>query len=317
MWIHTKHGFMSVISYDPKKDKSRQAALKKGETVFPHVDGPTTHVLVRARVEADLFDIKKVVKSLVIADESPADYRYRAVITREQFKKYMELQIDEIDYGSHFKEVAQDTINKEQGKGAGDKRHSALMSIWSILAGLQPWRNDWTSSAYYGGGATSYSLGSKYAAKGKFGKTYAEALGGSLADLDDEIDRALSAGPSPAEMADMTDAEFAELVLGYDAAKRALSKGGVAFDSINGVIDPQGLCEILDDRDWLLGFDDPNEMAKLDDDAWEIFEILQERHGWGNQISQVTFTAVWEEVIPIADKSTGEIHSLPQDVPVE
>lgn len=140
MWGFTKKGFISVVAYDPTKDR-------KKDSPFPKIAKKAgTHLLVRARIKADLDQLKAVVPSLVIDTDSGADYAYRAVVTRSQYKKFLVKTVDEIDYDSHFKEAARDNSPKVEG------RYNAMMSVWTAMAKLQeiaPWSGGsrgWTST---------------------------------------------------------------------------------------------------------------------------------------------------------------------------
>jgi hypothetical protein len=125
MWVFTQRGFVSVVEYDPKVDKHAGSPFK-GLT-----NRRGSHVLVRSRVRNDLEDVRRVVPNMRIYDDNSADYKYRAVIKRKDFNKWLTLSADEIDYDSHFKEAAQ-----KNSKGATG-RYSAYMGVWGILNRLQ------------------------------------------------------------------------------------------------------------------------------------------------------------------------------------
>lgn len=153
MWNFTQHGFVSVVAYDPSKDR-------KKDSPFPKIAKQAgTHLLVRARIKADLDQLKKVVPSLVIDTDAGADYAYRAVVTRAQYKKFLVATVDNIDYDSHFKEAANANSPKVQG------RMSAYMGVWSEMAKLQdisPWSGGsrgWTST--YGSGKSGKGANGK------------------------------------------------------------------------------------------------------------------------------------------------------------
>lgn len=138
MWLFEKRGFGSVVAYDPKKDRNpdsefRNIAKEAG-----------THLLVRARIKEDLDMFKTVDPDLLVETDAGADYAYRAVITRDAMKQFMCEVVDGITYDSHFKEVARDNSPKAGG------RYSAMMSVWSAMAKLQPikpWSGGWGSSS--------------------------------------------------------------------------------------------------------------------------------------------------------------------------
>lgn len=128
MWIITKTGgFMSVVEYNPAADREKNSPFK----ALTKKKG--SHVLVRARVPEHLEDLKRVVPTLVIDDQPYADYRFRAVIKRSDWKKYLNIACDEIDYGSHFKEVTRSA----QPVSVAEPLYRAMMSIWGTLATLQ------------------------------------------------------------------------------------------------------------------------------------------------------------------------------------
>ena len=68
MWNFSKYGFTSIVAYDPTKDR-------KPDSPFPKIAKKAgTHLLVRARIKADLDQLKRIVPSLVIdTDASHVD----------------------------------------------------------------------------------------------------------------------------------------------------------------------------------------------------------------------------------------------------
>lgn len=135
MWNLSKDGFVSVVAYDPKKDRDSRSP-------FPGIAKQSgTHLLVRARRMEHLEPLRKVVPNMVIVDDRHADYRFRAVIKRDQYKQVLSKQVDEITYWSHFKEACRDA----QPEHLKSSMYSAVMKIWSIMAGLQasaPYKGD-------------------------------------------------------------------------------------------------------------------------------------------------------------------------------
>lgn len=129
MWLFEKRGFVSVVAYDPDKDKFNKT---HGEAAASSAD-PKGWLLVRARVHADLVEVEKIIgHDIMIFEDKGADYSFRALVTRDDFKAYLCKAVDDIDYGAHFKEVAEK--NSTQGK----VRHSAMMTCWTAMARLQP-----------------------------------------------------------------------------------------------------------------------------------------------------------------------------------
>lgn len=147
MWLFDKQGFVSVVAYDPAKDRDPNTKFTK----FAKKAG--THLLVRARIKEDLDMLKSVVPSLHVETDPSADYSFRCVITRKDFKKFLANAVDGIDYWSHFKEAARDNSPKAEG------RYSAMMKVWTVMADLQPY-------SPYGGG---FGYGSSYGSVSTFG----------------------------------------------------------------------------------------------------------------------------------------------------
>lgn len=126
MWVFTKKSFLSVVEYDPSKDLVHDSPFRK------MTSRKGTHLLVRARVRADLEPLRSVVKNLVISEDKIADYQFRAVLPRAKFEKFMATQVHDIDYGSHFKEVVKANATESS------LRYRAMMNVWSDMLVLQP-----------------------------------------------------------------------------------------------------------------------------------------------------------------------------------
>lgn len=174
MWIFTKRSFLSVVAYDPKKDMEKNSPFKN------IAKSNKTHVLVRARVLEDIEDLKLVVPNVKIVDDIIADYKYRAVITRKQWDRYVLKANSEIDYDSHFKEVVRANSTQPQ------KRYSAMMSVWSAMMNLQPFGKGegayWSSSS-----ASSYDNW-----KPGTWKSNGQTIGGKSAVQDEVTDEAVA-----------------------------------------------------------------------------------------------------------------------------
>lgn len=141
MWLFEQHGFVSVVAYDPSKDRNSKSQFRK----IARQKG--THLLVRSRIKADLDMLKTVVPSLVVETDAGADYAYRAVVTRKQFKQFLAKSVDNLQYDSHFKEAARDASPKVKD------RYTTYMSVWSAMSRLQdisPW-SGYSSGRGYGG----------------------------------------------------------------------------------------------------------------------------------------------------------------------
>lgn len=153
MWLITDEGFLSVVSFDPSKDKAKRS----NRQVKSWGRNP---VLVRARVKADLEQLRPYWSKLRIEADLSADYEWRAVMPRTRWADFLAHKGAEIDYDSHFKEVVQ---SRSTDKDGGARRHSAMMGCWTELSTLQ-------DNPPYGWG------------KGKYGTTYADwwaSYGGS------------------------------------------------------------------------------------------------------------------------------------------
>jgi len=153
MWIFTRGGFYSVVEYDPKKDPNKKS--------FAHslVKKRGSHVLVRTRVKEDLDDLDRVIKNLHIEDDGSADYRFRAVIPRKKWIKYLEVCAKEIDYDSHFKEVVRSSATQPAA------RYQAMMNVWSAMSALQP-TVPYGTTVFTGAG---YSSGFGYSGSSRLG----------------------------------------------------------------------------------------------------------------------------------------------------
>jgi hypothetical protein len=125
--------FLSVVAYNPKKDRSIPDDQKVTLVVG-------THLLVRARVKAHLEPLLPYAEGQDIKDDGHADYRWRLTVRREQYKAFMLDRIDDITYDSHFKEAFRDHARKDEQQAL----YSSLMSVWSIMNGHQ--RRKYTSS---------------------------------------------------------------------------------------------------------------------------------------------------------------------------
>lgn len=99
MWIFQNDSFLSIVQHKQLPDS----------------------LLVRSRVDGD---IERVFPNVEVFQIEEADYRYRAVIPREELKRALSDAVDRIDY-PNFK----DSIHKSDAK-----RKRAYMSVWSALA---------------------------------------------------------------------------------------------------------------------------------------------------------------------------------------
>jgi hypothetical protein len=152
MWVLSVDAgsLLSVVKFDVKKLGAKQLAEKHGAT-DPEVD----YLLVRARVKASLGYVAEVLEAIyagevegwkkpIIESMPSADYKYRTIITRDEWKQYLLFEVDGIDYDSHVKE---ETVRR-QPEPKVKNLYSALSATWSAWAKLQ-------DTPPYGGGYTS------------------------------------------------------------------------------------------------------------------------------------------------------------------
>lgn len=141
MWLIGQDGFSSTVKFVPAKD---QAMAQR----FGATDPAGDYLLVRGRDRQQLNLIAQRF-GLELDADTAADYKYRLVLTREQFKTYMAEQIDAIDYTAHFKEAS---MSRPVNRGFR-KWSAALYAIWTELELVQDtpayqtkvWpRNNWT-----------------------------------------------------------------------------------------------------------------------------------------------------------------------------
>jgi hypothetical protein len=97
MWIFRNDSFISVVA---------------------HRDQPE-NLLARSRIEGD---IERAFPAAEVFQVSGADYRYRAVISRQALKDSLDETIDEIGY-PNFKNSIKD-----------HRRHRAYSGVWAVLA---------------------------------------------------------------------------------------------------------------------------------------------------------------------------------------
>ncbi len=123
MWLLTTTGFLSVVAFDPGPEAP---ALP-----LPDGAGPRDLLLIRARVETDLaamLDALELPRSRA-ASTPTADYPYRAVLTRDEWGRYVSQETQRVDYPNFKARVAE---------LQGGARHDAYLRVWAILRGLGP-----------------------------------------------------------------------------------------------------------------------------------------------------------------------------------
>jgi hypothetical protein len=156
MWILSPDAgtLLSVVQFDAKK--APKVADRHGATQ-PGVD----YLLIRARHKPSLEYLCDVLDALrkgeaegyarpLVDTDKKADYHYRTVITRDEWKQYVMYEVDGIDYGSHVKE---ETVRRQpEPKIADGELYKALSATWTAWAALQPDRPysglpSWTGSS--------------------------------------------------------------------------------------------------------------------------------------------------------------------------
>jgi hypothetical protein len=101
MWICLPEAFLSIVHKDCGPDELLVRARVAGhiEAVFPHV-----------KVSQSQF----------------SDYRYRAVVSRDDVAAALVMHANAMDYPNFKNEVRENRL------------HDAFARIWSVMAGLQP-----------------------------------------------------------------------------------------------------------------------------------------------------------------------------------
>ena len=152
MWVLSVDAgsLLSVVKFDQKKAGAK-ALAEKHKATDPNVD----YMLVRARVKASLgyvCDVLDAISENIEGYERPivesmptADYKYRTIVTRDEWKRYLMFEVDGIDYDSHVKE---ETVRRQPEPKVKDL-YSALSATWSAWAKLQ-------DTPPYGGKTWSY-----------------------------------------------------------------------------------------------------------------------------------------------------------------
>jgi len=106
MWTITTRGFYSTVA---------------------HRDKPES-VLVRGRVREDLDNLADLIPNLEVFEDSTADYRWRAVVTKEAWGNAIRQITAEVDYDNFKNAVA-----ARQGK----ERAHVYSAVWEDLYTLQ------------------------------------------------------------------------------------------------------------------------------------------------------------------------------------
>lgn len=110
MWLMTTQGFYSAVA---------------------HRDDPDL-IVVRARTQADIEALERQIPGLEPFADGGTDYRWRAIVTREQWRDALDQLADAIDYENFKAEVT---------KLQGHERADLYLEIWTILRSLQAGEN--------------------------------------------------------------------------------------------------------------------------------------------------------------------------------
>lgn len=152
MWCLTvdSGSLLSVVKFNPKL--APDMAKKHGA-----LDGD--FLLVRARIKASLTYVGDVLEAIfkgevpgwerpLVDEDKTADYKYRTIVTPDEWKKFLCFEVDGIDYSSHVKE---ETVRRQPEPKVKDL-YTALSKTWSAWAALQDTRPySGLSGTYYGG----------------------------------------------------------------------------------------------------------------------------------------------------------------------
>lgn len=106
MWLMTSQGFYSVVAHR----------------------GDASLVVVRSRTREDLLALRTQIPKLELWEDASADYRWRAKVTREDWRAAVADLAAAIDYGNFKTEVA---------RRQGARRAAAYERVWSTLRALQ------------------------------------------------------------------------------------------------------------------------------------------------------------------------------------
>ena len=111
MWIFSKYGFYSVVKVSERRN-------------------PDEEYMIRARNKEQIEKLKKVMqieKPVVVTRN--ADYAYRLVVTEEEYKRFIEVMEQSVDY-TNFKSAC----------ARASKNHKwieCLHDIWNVMFDFQ------------------------------------------------------------------------------------------------------------------------------------------------------------------------------------
>lgn len=113
-------------------------------TVVEHKDDPEL-LLVRSQERESVEHVIETLPAtgLVLIDEPDWDYRFRVILTRPEFQKYLELTVDEIDYPKVKPAVA-------TARGASHPISKMVNEVFYYMSENRP---DGSLPAWLGGGS--------------------------------------------------------------------------------------------------------------------------------------------------------------------
>ena len=126
IWLFTDRGFVSLVKYDPTHRKYGKAAQPARAAVPAE-----PMILVRARVKGD---IEAVFPGAKVEEKPGSDYLYRSVVTQAEAAVAIAARVSQIDYNSHFKDIA----IRRSGPVQSGSRSTAYYAVWNAMADLQP-----------------------------------------------------------------------------------------------------------------------------------------------------------------------------------
>ena len=110
----TQTGFHSVVAYDPSRDDA--------DLELPEGTEPEDLLLVRARAEEDLTKMPEVLElpTSRAAATPKADYPWRAVLSRDEWSRFLATETERLDY-PNFRSRVQ--------RQSGSHRHDVYMRV--------------------------------------------------------------------------------------------------------------------------------------------------------------------------------------------
>lgn len=107
MWVFSKDGFISVVNQNDTHGQKK---------------------LCRARAAENLKPLAEQSGEKVFYDDQ-ADYPYRLVVSKRQYKRYLRALAEDMDYESHFKEA----VRGAQPVHLREHLYTAMLDVWTTL----------------------------------------------------------------------------------------------------------------------------------------------------------------------------------------